>query len=88
MKLILENRGFVSFLIACAVGLCGLYLFPFNFDNHLLEQIRRRSPHIFDAFYWGYSIGWFTTPFLMCLITLSGIENRILKGRSPSRNNS
>ncbi len=64
MRQAIENRSFISFLLASAIGMTLFFQCPFPSDNLLLQFIHAQRPGIFQGFRWTYIVMLFTTPYI------------------------
>ncbi len=64
MRKAVENRLFISFLLASTIGMTLFFRCPFPADNSLLEFIHAQRPGIFQGFRWTYTAMLFTTPYI------------------------
>jgi hypothetical protein len=71
MRYAIENRAFMSFLIACSSGLWLFLKYPFPADDPLLNMILAMRPSIYSAIRLAYSSMLFTTPYLLSTFALS-----------------
>jgi hypothetical protein len=60
----IENRSFISFLLASTIGMTLFFQCPFPSDNLLLQFIHAQRPGIFQGFRWTYILMLFTTPYI------------------------
>jgi len=84
----LESRGFISAILAMAVGTFLFYRHPFPDEQIFLHVIAMRAPQAFLSFKYIYYVLLFTTPYLVCSTALSGFYIFTLKARqkiSPGR---
>ena len=84
----LESRGFVSAILAMAIGTFLFYAHPFADEQIFLRVIALRAPNAFLSFKYLYYTLLFTTPYLVCSALLSGLYIFTLKARqhiSPGR---
>ena len=54
MRLVLENRSLLSFLIGSWIGLALFMAFPFPVDDPVLQLVLAERPAIFYGFKWTY----------------------------------
>jgi hypothetical protein len=66
-----ENRFFISFLLAAAAGLTLFFESPFPSTDALLALIRSQHPSIHSALQWTYTVLLFTTPYIVSSSLLS-----------------
>jgi TraM recognition site of TraD and TraG len=88
MQRALESRGFISAILAMAIGMFLFYTHPFPDDQIFLRVISMRAPQAFLSFKYLYYTLMFTTPYLVCSTVLSGLYIVTLKARrtiSPGR---
>ena len=88
MQRALESRAFISAILAMAAGAFLFYTYPFPDQQIFLRVIALRAPHAFLGFKYLYDVLLFTTPYLVCSATLSGLYIFTLKARrtvSPGR---
>jgi hypothetical protein len=88
MKRALESRAFLSAILAMATGAFLFYTRPFPDQQILLHVIAIRAPQAFLSFKYIYYTLLFTTPYMICSTTLSGLYIFTLKGHqkvSPGR---
>ncbi len=88
MQRALESRGFISAILAMALGAYLFYTHPFPEEQIFLRVIALRAPQAFLSFKYLYYVLLFTTPFLVCSTALSGLYIFTLKARqhiSPGR---
>jgi hypothetical protein len=71
MRLVLENRSLLSFLIGSWIGLALFMAFPFPVDDPVLQLVLAERPAIFYGFKWTYGAMLFTTPYAALAILLS-----------------
>ncbi|MCU1325342.1 MAG: hypothetical protein JWN34_712 [Bryobacterales bacterium] len=71
MRYALENRAFMSFLIAGSSGLWLFLKYPFAADDPLLNMILAMRPSIYSAIRLAYASMLFTTPYLLSTFALS-----------------
>ncbi len=71
MRYAAENRSFVSFMFACAVGLLLFLRHPFPVDDPLLNMIRISRPGIHTGIRLTYTAMLFTTPYMVATFVLS-----------------
>lgn len=90
MRYAAENRFFISFLFAAAVGLTTFLRWPFPYDDPLLRMIWLQRPAIYDGIRAAYTIMLFTTPYMIAAFALSftyifavNQERRRVAGRLP-----
>ncbi len=84
----LESRGFISAILAMAVGTFLFYRHPFPDEQIFLHVIAMRAPQALISFKYIYYVLLFTTPYLVCSTALSGFYIFTLKARqkiSPGR---
>jgi hypothetical protein len=88
MRVIVENRTFISFLLACACGLTLFYGMPSPQNDVVLKMIAVERPGIFTGIQWLYTGMLFTTPYFLSSVLLSFgyvFLLRCRKKRSPSK---
>ena len=88
MKRALESRAFLSAILAMATGAFLFYTRPFPDQQIFLHVIAIRAPQAFLSFKYIYYTLLFTTPYMICSTTLSGLYIFTLKGHqkvSPGR---
>ena len=73
MRDVLEARGVVSLAVSAVVGAIGLYHYPFPSENPVLALIRLERPLVYGVFAYTYAVLWFTSPFFLATILLSGL---------------
>jgi hypothetical protein len=71
MRYAVENRSFVSFLLACGAGLALFFRWPFPANDPLLQMILLERPMIFSGIRLTYAAMLFTTPYMMSAFILS-----------------
>jgi len=71
LKHVVENRSFISFLLASGTGVALFFRVPFPASDPVLLLVRTQCPGIFAAFQWAYTIMLFTTPYALCSLLLS-----------------
>lgn len=71
MRTLLEYRLVLSLAISAAVGLIGVYAFPFPADHGLLALIKLERPAVFALLSYTYAAVWCSTPFLAASLALS-----------------
>ena len=71
MRYAAENRSFVSFMFACAVGLLLFLRHPFPVDDPLLNMIRISRPGIYTGIRLTYTAMLFSTPYMVATFVLS-----------------
>jgi hypothetical protein len=64
LRLAVEHRAFISFLLASAIGMTLFFHMPFPSQNGLLLLIHAQRPAIADGFRWAYIAMLFTTPYV------------------------
>lgn len=83
LRALLETRTLVAVLVAAAVGVCGLRLFPIPRDDLFLSLIDARRPDIARGLAYGYGLLWFSTPFWLTSIAMSFVAI-VASGLRPS----
>ena len=63
MRLILENRSFMSFIVGACVGIALFAAYPFPSSDPMLQMILTQRPAIFYGVQWTYLIMLFSTPY-------------------------
>ena len=71
MRQAIENRSFLSFLLASVLGMALFFRCPFPADNAILRFIHAQRPGIFQGFRWSYTAMLFTTPYILFSLLLS-----------------
>ncbi|HXJ44847.1 MAG TPA: type IV secretion system DNA-binding domain-containing protein [Bryobacteraceae bacterium] len=71
MRYVVENRSFVSFLLACGIGLAIFFHWPFPVDDPLLGMIRLERPGIYSGIRFTWTAMMFTTPYMVSTLILS-----------------
>ncbi len=71
MRRAIENRSFLSFLLASALGTYLFVRFPFPGSAPILQLILTQRPAIFQGIRFSYIAMMFTTPWLLCSLLLS-----------------
>lgn len=71
MRQAIENRSFLSFLLACASGVYLFFRFPFPNSDPILQLILLQRPLIFHGIHCAFVAMLFTTPFLIVSVALS-----------------
>src|SRR5438477_10292660 len=71
LRTILEVRGIVAMVIATAVGIWGLHVYPVRTDDVFLALIDLRAPGLFQTLAYSYAALWFTTPFFLASLLTS-----------------
>jgi hypothetical protein len=71
MRYAVENRSFVSFLLACGAGLALFIRWPFPSNDPVLQMILLERPMIFSGIRLTYAAMLFTTPYMMSAFILS-----------------
>ncbi len=66
-----ENRFFISFLVAAAAGLLFFYRMPFPVGDGLLSLVHSQRPAVHAGFRGAYTLMLFTTPYILCSTVLS-----------------
>ncbi len=66
MQKALESRGFISAILAMAIGMFLFYTHPFPKEQIFLRVIAMRAPQAFLSFKYLYYTLLFTTPYLAC----------------------
>lgn len=79
MRLLIENRTFVSFVLSAAIGLTLFYRLPFPAGNNLLLLIALQKPYIYHAIRAAYTMMLFTTPFLVSSVLFSLVYIFVMK---------
>jgi hypothetical protein len=69
-RIVLENRGLVSGVVAAGVWAASRTFAPLPGDNPVLVLILNAKPHIYYAISTGYAATWFTTPFVASSLIL------------------
>lgn len=87
MRQAVENRFFLSFLVAVTTGMLLFLRHPFPADDALLQFIRAHRPAIFLAFEWAYTVMLFTTPLLLASVLFSLAYIFVLKQGQKVRAN-
>ena len=80
---LLENRNFVSIVVAAAGWVCGRFYAPFPEQNLFFQLILVHKPHIFHSVKWTYDILWFATPYIAASMLLS--LGYVFLRRSPGK---
>jgi len=70
-RIVLENRGLVSGVVAAGVWAVSRSLAPLPDDNPVLVLILNAKPYIHKAISAAYTAMWFTTPFIVSSLLLS-----------------
>lgn len=71
MRYAVENRSFISFLFAGAVGLALFFAAPFPAGNPLLQLLQVQRPEIHAGVRLAYGVMLFTTPYMISAFALS-----------------
>ena len=71
MRRAIENRSFISFLLAAAIGMTLFFQRPFPVDDTVVQLIRAQRPAIFEETKWTYTAMLFTTPYIALSLLLS-----------------
>ena len=89
MRLAVENRNLLSFVVSMALG---LYLFrnwPFPVENDLLQMVLLQKPYLFYGIKCGFVAMLFSTPYIAFSILFSftyfllyGEKNKLRPGGS------
>jgi hypothetical protein len=72
LRLIVNTRALASMIVALVVGSWGLYRHPWRTDDVFASLIELRSPHVHRVLTYGYATLWFTTPYFLSSLALSG----------------
>jgi hypothetical protein len=90
MRYAVENRSFISFLLAGSIGLALFFRWPFPVDDPLLQLILWQRPGIHSGIRVAYTVMLFTTPYMVAAFALSFAyvfvvkqERRMAAGRLP-----
>jgi hypothetical protein len=87
---ILNSKNLVAFVLAAATGMTLYSRMPFREDNIFLQVMALRSPSVFQALKYSYTLFLFSTPYIGYSVVLSGLyifalkaKQRIRAGRLP-----
>ncbi|MCU1262134.1 MAG: hypothetical protein JWO80_5019 [Bryobacterales bacterium] len=71
MRQAVENRSFISFLLASAIGMTLFFRLPFPSHDVLLQLIHAQRPGVFQGIKWTYTVMLFTTPYIAFSVLFS-----------------
>jgi hypothetical protein len=71
LRRVVENRLFISFVLASGIGMALFFRLPFPASDPVLLLVRTQRPGILAAFQWAYTVMLFTTPYALSSLLLS-----------------
>lgn len=87
---LLNSKNFVAFLLTSVTGMVLHFYLPFPEENPFLQFMAIRAPFVFEGVKWSYNVFFFTTPYIVYSILLSGLyifalkaHRKITAGRLP-----
>jgi hypothetical protein len=71
MRRLIEDRFFISFVVAATTGMALFVWFPFPAADALLSLIQVQNPPVYRSLLWSYAALLFTTPYVISSSVLS-----------------